>query len=119
MTAVTWIFAIGIGVLWALLGKRMATRRGRNATVWPIVCFFFGPLGIITLAIVGATDEAKAAKQAEMATAVAAAVAAKTVPDVVPLSWTEEMQKLADLHDAGTLTDEEFAQEKTRLLAHH
>ena len=35
-----------------------------------------------------------------------------------PDAWMEQLTKLTDLHDAGTLSDEEYAHEKERVLAH-
>jgi len=52
------------------------------------------------------------AKQQGAAQAMAAAPAAAPAKDV-----TAELQKLADLHKSGVLTDEEFAAAKKKLLA--
>jgi len=52
------------------------------------------------------------AKQQGAAQAMAAAPAAAPAKDV-----TVELQKLADLHKSGVLTDEEFAAAKKKLLA--
>jgi membrane protease subunit (stomatin/prohibitin family) len=51
------------------------------------------------------------AKQQGAAQAMAAAPAAAPTKDV-----TAELQKLADLHKSGVLTDEEFAAAKKKLL---
>jgi membrane protease subunit (stomatin/prohibitin family) len=52
------------------------------------------------------------AKQQGAAQAMAAAPAAAPTKDV-----TAELQKLADLHKSGVLTDEEFAAAKKKLLS--
>ena len=51
------------------------------------------------------------AQQAQAAPAAPAAPAAAPTKDV-----TAELQKLADLHKSGVLTDEEFAAAKKKLL---
>jgi len=53
----------------------------------------------------------ESAKQQGAAEAMAAAPAAAPTKDV-----TAELQKLADLHKSGVLTDEEFAAAKKKLL---
>jgi hypothetical protein len=109
----TLVVGIAFGLLWAYFGRRLAIRKGRSATIWPIVCFLTGLIGLIVLAIVPAT----AAKKAEAARPAQAPPA--PVPDTVPLAWVEEMRHIGELHDAGTLSDDEFAHEKERLLAQH
>ncbi len=138
------LLLIGYFSLCAYAGWRVAVSRGRNAALWPIVCVLIGPVGIIIwaasplvglaypvaalllpllvvliLAFVPPTAEKRAEKIGEIPPeARAAQMALQPVPDVVPESWTEEMRKVGELHDAGTLSDEEFAHEKERLLAH-
>ena len=53
------------------------------------------------------------AKQQGAAEAMAAAPAAATAP---PKDVTAELQKLAEMHKSGVLTDEEFAAAKKKLL---
>jgi hypothetical protein len=62
-------------------------------------------------------DQAQDANQpqdAEQATAYAPAPPADAGPDANDL---DQIQKLADLHKSGALTDEEFASAKAKLLA--
>lgn len=109
-SGVAWVVAIVVALLFSLWGTNMAEHRGRNKTVWGIVCFLTGLLGIIVLAFVPKTEEKKREEVQKYI---------PTVPDTVPVAWTEEIRQLSDLHDAGTLSDEEFAHEKERILAHH
>ncbi len=56
------------------------------------------------------------AKQEGAAEAMAAAPAAPMAPMAPTKDVTTELQKLADLHKSGVLTDEEFSAAKKKLL---
>jgi hypothetical protein len=59
-------------------------------------------------------EEEDQAQEQDEATAYAPAPPADTGPDAADL---DQIAKLADLHKAGALTDEEFASAKAKLLA--
>ena len=102
---------LAIGVfLWGPLAYRMARNRGRNVWGWYVAGVLIGLIALIALAIAGKTREKKAAEIPG-----AAAVA----DGRSGLSTVEELRGLADLHDHGALTDEEYAHEKEHVLAHH
>jgi membrane protease subunit (stomatin/prohibitin family) len=65
-----------------------------------------------------AASQQAAAQQQQQAQAqkAQAAPAAPAVPAVPTKDVTAELQKLADLHKSGVLTDEEFAAAKKKLL---
>ncbi|MGZ4257173.1 MAG: SHOCT domain-containing protein [Gaiellaceae bacterium] len=116
------LIVIGLlfGVLWAWLATRMAKSRGRNPITWGIISFVFGLFGIAALAIAGKTGEQKALELQSTATATPQADASEVhVPDTVPESWTQEVERLGKLHDSGALSDEEFEAKKEKVLAHH
>jgi hypothetical protein len=58
-------------------------------------------------------DQKYAAQQAQQAPAPAPEAAPEAAPAEDPI---EMLKKLAELHDQGILTDEEFAQQKAKLL---
>ncbi|HWI71767.1 MAG TPA: SHOCT domain-containing protein [Baekduia sp.] len=60
----------------------------------------------------------RAALQERAARAVRAAQGARRGPAPVPTQSVEQLERLATLHDHGALSDEEFAAEKTLVLAH-
>jgi Short C-terminal domain len=107
-----WLFALFWGLIWAAVGANMAKKRGRSETVWGVVCFVIGLVGVIVLAIAGKTEEKKREDVQKY-------LPTSQVPNTVPPDWTEELRKLGELHDSGALSDEEFTHEKERILAHH
>jgi membrane protease subunit (stomatin/prohibitin family) len=66
-----------------------------------------------------AASQQAAAQQQQQAQAqpMQAAPAAPVAPAAPAKDVTAELQKLADLHKSGVLTDEEFAAAKKKLLA--
>ncbi|MGZ8706049.1 MAG: DUF2510 domain-containing protein [Gaiellaceae bacterium] len=58
-TGVVFVVLLLIGLIWAAIGARMANSRGRNPTVWGIVCFLFALFGVIALAVAGKTEDKK------------------------------------------------------------
>jgi len=59
-------------------------------------------------------EEGDQAQNAEQATEYAPAPPANAGPDAADL---DQIEKLANLHESGALTDEEFASAKAKLLA--
>jgi membrane protease subunit (stomatin/prohibitin family) len=73
-------------------------------------------LALMAGVAIGKNQAAQAQQQAQ-AQQVQAAPAAPTAPAAAPQKdVTAELQKLADLHKSGVLTDEEFAAAKKKLL---
>ena len=65
----------------------------------------------------GATQQQAAVEQAKQQGAAEAMAAAPAAPAAAPAKdVTAELQKLADLHKSGVLTDEEFSAAKKKLL---
>jgi hypothetical protein len=63
------------------------------------------------------SQQAAAVEQAKQQGAAEAMAAAPAAPAAAPAKdVTAELQKLADLHKSGVLTDEEFAAAKKKLL---
>ena len=48
-----FVIYLAIAALLAWLGAKMASTRGRDPVVWAILCFLFGLLGILILALMG------------------------------------------------------------------
>jgi uncharacterized membrane protein YsdA (DUF1294 family) len=46
-----------ISALFGWLGYAMADSRNRDKTVWAVLCFLFGLLGVIVLALLGTAKE--------------------------------------------------------------
>jgi hypothetical protein len=51
---------LALALVLAWVGSKMATARGRDPVIWAIMCFLFGLLGILVLAIVGEASGLKA-----------------------------------------------------------
>ena len=96
------VIGLVMGVVWAIVGNRIAAGKGRGVALWTIVCFLTGLIGVVIVAVLPSK------RVAEVAAA----------PEPAPDAWLEELRKLSELHDTRALSDEEFAHEKERVLAH-
>ena len=88
---------------------------GGAKAAWLIVVLLLPFIGTLIYLIArkpGSTPEERAALEAARAGDAAAAPASPP-----STSTADQLHKLADLHDRGKLSDEEFASEKARLLA--
>jgi hypothetical protein len=97
-------------VLWGPIAAVMARDRGRNALAWYFGGVVIGFIALIILGVQGKTDEKKAAELREVAAATAAAGPSSA-------GHVGELRELAELHDKGALTDEEYAHEKEHVFA--
>jgi Short C-terminal domain len=113
VAAVFYIIGLAVGlILWGPLAYNMAKNRGRQVWVWYATGVLLGFIPLIVLGILGKTDAKKEAEIQEVA------AAAKAMAGSTPrLGHVEELQGLAELHDKGALTDEEYAHEKEHVLA--
>jgi hypothetical protein len=84
---------------------------GVMKAIWVVVVVllpFFGTLIYLLFRPIGATREERAALEA---------ADRQGVQSYAPDNRAEQLKTLADLHDRGKLTDEEFAAEKARLAS--
>jgi hypothetical protein len=93
-------------ILWGPIAAVMAKNRGRNVWAWYFGGVVIGFIALIILGLQGKTDEKKAAEIREVAAAAAS------------VGRVEDLRGLAELHDKGALTDDEYTHEKSRVLAH-
>ena len=49
-----------VGIIFALVGAKMARTRQRDPAIWAIVCFLFPLIGILALLVAGGTSDATA-----------------------------------------------------------
>ena len=89
------VFYLILGILFAFICKSMARKRGRDTAIWAILGFFFGIITVIVLAIAGPAEKAG------------------TAATDSPL---DQLAKLNGLVNDGVLTQEEFAEQKAKLL---
>ncbi len=58
--AITYIIAIGIAVVFALVCRSMAKSRNRSQNLWTVLGFFFPLISLIILLIIGTDDKSPA-----------------------------------------------------------
>ncbi|WP_421876397.1 SHOCT domain-containing protein [Pacificispira sp.] len=100
---------LAFGIIFALLCASMAKSRNRSIGLWTVLGFFLGLFAVLILAIIGKDKNAPAA----------ADPASAGTPALQPAkssSNLDEIAKLKKLLDDGVLTQDEFDEQKRRLL---
>lgn len=105
----TLLVFVGLVFVFAALGcaawsAQLAESRGRNPVPWGVLGLFTGLVGVLIAALVQPTAEVEAARAHDVAT-----LRREREP-------IDGLAKLVELHRAGDLTNEEFAEAKRRLL---
>ena len=107
-----WVsFAVGIG-FWA-------DARGRDAGLFFFLAVILSPLlaALILLITPNLKLEAKRQEQERAEREIHLEQIKAIAKPTEPLSMASELEKLAELRDRGVLTDEEFKQQKEKLLS--
>ncbi len=116
---IMWLF-----LLFRVLGDvfRSHDMGGWSKALWILFVILLPFLGVLVYVIVrghsmGQRDVEQARRQEEAFRAYVRDAASSGSAGSVGGSGTEELARLADLHAKGALSDEEFQQAKTKLLA--
>ncbi|MEC9264728.1 MAG: SHOCT domain-containing protein [Pseudomonadota bacterium] len=100
---------LAFGLIFALICANMAKSRNRSTGLWGVLGFFLGIIAVLILAIIGKDKDSPAA----------ADPASGGTPALQPAksnSNLDEIAKLKKLLDNGVLTQDEFDEQKRRLL---
>lgn len=99
-------------VLWVVCGliaMLIAQSKGNSAVTGFILGVLLGPIGIIIAAVSSRSPEAEAIRQRRIQEHLG------TTPSTAPSS-AAELAQLEEMHQRGTLSDDEFAAAKRRVL---
>lgn len=113
------IFGLVMGAIFTAVCSSMAKKRNRDSALWGVFGFFAGFIGgfilgfipVILLAILG-NDERMVTQHAGNATPLPASQPVKSETDKY-----KELEALSKLREQDIITDEEFENEKKKLLA--
>jgi hypothetical protein len=102
------------GLIFGGISAILGAARGINAWGCFFLGLFFGPIGLL-FAVLAPAPSTQSASVEHLGRANEEAAAAPT-PTTGSQDLPSSLAKLADLHDRGALTDQEFASAKASLL---